>query len=140
MAHEVPPLRYDYEALEPTIDAPTMRLHYDKHHRAYVDTANAALECTGLDGKPSRRSWVRSISFPPTGRSRFATMAVDMPTTARSGSRRARMGEENLAREPSQLAGDIAQDVKNWNRGVDGRHRRRDRPVTMRSDAQGSKF
>jgi superoxide dismutase, Fe-Mn family len=52
MAYEVPPLPYDYNALEPTIDEQTMQLHHDKHHQAYVDKANAALEGTDLDGKP----------------------------------------------------------------------------------------
>ena len=51
MAYEVPPLPYDYNALEPTIDEATMKLHHDKHHQAYVDKANAALEGTELDGK-----------------------------------------------------------------------------------------
>jgi superoxide dismutase, Fe-Mn family len=46
MAFEVPPLPYDYAALEPTIDEQTMRLHHDKHHQAYVDNANKALEGT----------------------------------------------------------------------------------------------
>ena len=46
MAFEVPPLPYDYNALEPHIDEETMRLHHDKHHQAYVDKANAALEGT----------------------------------------------------------------------------------------------
>jgi Fe-Mn family superoxide dismutase len=46
MAFEVPPLPYDYAALEPHIDEETMRLHHDKHHQAYVDKANAALEET----------------------------------------------------------------------------------------------
>ena len=46
MAFEVPPLPYDYNALEPHIDEQTMRLHHDKHHQAYVDKANAALEGT----------------------------------------------------------------------------------------------
>jgi len=46
MAFEVPPLPYDYGALEPTIDEQTMRLHHDKHHQAYVDNANAALAGT----------------------------------------------------------------------------------------------
>jgi Fe-Mn family superoxide dismutase len=46
MAFEVPPLPYDYGALEPTIDEETMRLHHDKHHQAYVDNANAALAGT----------------------------------------------------------------------------------------------
>jgi Fe-Mn family superoxide dismutase len=46
MAFEVPPLPYDYAALEPHIDEQTMRVHHDKHHQAYVDKANAALEGT----------------------------------------------------------------------------------------------
>ena len=44
MAYELPPLPYDYAALEPTIDAETMKLHHDKHHQAYVTNANGALE------------------------------------------------------------------------------------------------
>jgi Fe-Mn family superoxide dismutase len=46
MAFTVPPLPYDYNALEPHIDEATMRLHHDKHHQAYVDNANKALEGT----------------------------------------------------------------------------------------------
>jgi Fe-Mn family superoxide dismutase len=46
MPYEVPPLPYDYAALEPHIDEATMRVHHDKHHQAYVDKANAALEGT----------------------------------------------------------------------------------------------
>jgi superoxide dismutase, Fe-Mn family len=52
MAYEVPDLPYDYNALEPHIDEQTMKLHHDKHHQAYVDKANAALEGTDWDGKP----------------------------------------------------------------------------------------
>jgi Fe-Mn family superoxide dismutase len=52
MAYEVPPLPYDYAALEPHIDEQTMRLHHDKHHQAYVDKANGALEGTEHEGKP----------------------------------------------------------------------------------------
>jgi Fe-Mn family superoxide dismutase len=51
MAYEVPALPYDYAALEPHIDEATMRVHHDKHHQAYVDKANAALEGTDFDGK-----------------------------------------------------------------------------------------
>jgi Fe-Mn family superoxide dismutase len=39
----LPPLPYAYDALEPVIDAETMRLHHDKHHQGYVDAVNAAL-------------------------------------------------------------------------------------------------
>jgi Fe-Mn family superoxide dismutase len=46
MAFDVPPLPYDYDALEPHIDEATMEFHHDKHHQAYVDKANAALEGT----------------------------------------------------------------------------------------------
>jgi Fe-Mn family superoxide dismutase len=48
VAFEVPPLPYDYGALEPHIDEATMRVHHDKHHQAYVDNANKALEGTEL--------------------------------------------------------------------------------------------
>ncbi len=44
MAHQVPPLPYDFGALEPHIDAQTMQIHHDKHHGAYVTNLNAALE------------------------------------------------------------------------------------------------
>jgi Fe-Mn family superoxide dismutase len=52
MAFEVPPLPYDYGALEPHIDEETMHLHHDKHHQAYVDKANAALAGTEWADKP----------------------------------------------------------------------------------------
>jgi superoxide dismutase, Fe-Mn family len=43
-AHELPPLPYAYEALEPYIDTETMHLHHDKHHATYVNTLNTAIE------------------------------------------------------------------------------------------------
>jgi Fe-Mn family superoxide dismutase len=52
MAFEVPDLPYPYDALEPHIDEATMKLHHDKHHQAYVDKANAALEGTEWENKP----------------------------------------------------------------------------------------
>ncbi len=52
MAYEVPDLPYDYDALEPHVDEATMRVHHDKHHQAYVDKANAALEGTEWADKP----------------------------------------------------------------------------------------
>jgi superoxide dismutase, Fe-Mn family len=48
MAYSVPPLPYAYDALEPHIDKATMEFHHDKHHQAYVNNANAALEGTAL--------------------------------------------------------------------------------------------
>src|SRR3954470_11374451 len=44
MAFTLPPLPYDYAALEPHIDTQTMQIHHDKHHNAYVTNLNAALE------------------------------------------------------------------------------------------------
>jgi Fe-Mn family superoxide dismutase len=52
MAYSVPDLPYDYDALEPHIDEATMRVHHDKHHQAYVDKVNAALEGTEWADKP----------------------------------------------------------------------------------------
>src|SRR5258708_20161667 len=43
-AHTLPPLPYDYAALEPQIDAQTMQIHHGKHHQAYVSNLNAALD------------------------------------------------------------------------------------------------
>ncbi|MDB4894079.1 MAG: superoxide dismutase [Firmicutes bacterium] len=52
MAHQLPPLPYAYDALEPHIDAETMKFHHDKHHATYVNNLNAALEAhTDLQGK-----------------------------------------------------------------------------------------
>jgi superoxide dismutase, Fe-Mn family len=52
MPYELPPLPYDYDALAPTIDGQTMRIHHDKHHQAYVDNLNKAVEGTDVDGLP----------------------------------------------------------------------------------------
>jgi superoxide dismutase, Fe-Mn family len=52
MAYTVPPLPYAYDALEPHIDKATMEFHHDKHHQAYVDKVNAALEGTEWADKP----------------------------------------------------------------------------------------
>jgi Fe-Mn family superoxide dismutase len=49
MPFELPELPYAYDALEPTIDAETMQIHHDLHHKAYVDNANAALAGTPLE-------------------------------------------------------------------------------------------
>ena len=52
MPYELPPLPYDYAALEPYIDAKTMEIHHDKHHKAYVDKVNDALKDTEWSDKP----------------------------------------------------------------------------------------
>ena len=51
MAYTLPPLPYDFGALEPHIDARTMEIHHGKHHQAYINNVNAALEGTGLEGR-----------------------------------------------------------------------------------------
>ena len=48
---ELPALPYDFNALEPHIDAKTMEIHHGKHHQGYVNNLNAALEGTELEGK-----------------------------------------------------------------------------------------
>ena len=71
MAHELPPLPYDYEALEPHIDAQTMRLHHDKHHLAYVNGLNKAEEM--LDQARQKndfalvKHWEREAAFHGAG-------------------------------------------------------------------------
>src|ERR1700751_2154717 len=52
VAFTVPPLPYPYDALEPYIDAKTMEIHHDKHHKAYVDNLNKALEGSDLANQP----------------------------------------------------------------------------------------
>jgi Fe-Mn family superoxide dismutase len=65
MAHELPPLPYDYAALEPVIDSQTMTLHHDKHHAAYVTNLNAALDKhPELSGK-SAEDLIRNLSTVP---------------------------------------------------------------------------
>ncbi|WP_100613587.1 superoxide dismutase [Confluentibacter citreus] len=51
MAFELPKLGYAYDALEPHIDARTMEIHHTKHHQAYTNNLNAAIEGTDLKGK-----------------------------------------------------------------------------------------
>jgi superoxide dismutase, Fe-Mn family len=67
MPYELPPLPYDYDALEPTIDARTMQIHHGKHHQAYVDNLNKAVEGTELDGLPVEEL-VRSLDKLPEDR------------------------------------------------------------------------
>jgi Fe-Mn family superoxide dismutase len=65
MAYVLPPLPYPNNALEPHIDALTMEIHHDRHHKAYVDNLNKALEGnTALAGKPIEKL-LREISQVP---------------------------------------------------------------------------
>ena len=65
MAHEVPPLPYDYSALEPYIDSETMHLHHDAHHAAYVKNLNAALEKHPELQKKSADELLRNLNSIP---------------------------------------------------------------------------
>ena len=52
MAYTLPPLPYAYDALEPHIDGRTMEIHHSKHHQAYIDNANKALDGTEFADLP----------------------------------------------------------------------------------------
>ncbi len=65
MAFEVPPLPYDYSALEPHIDTQTMQIHHDKHHGAYVTNLNNALANNSELASLSVEDLVRRISEVP---------------------------------------------------------------------------
>lgn len=65
MAFELPQLPYDFNALEPHIDARTMEIHHGKHHNAYVTKLNEALEGSDLQGK-DLEELMKNISSAPT--------------------------------------------------------------------------
>ncbi|HEV3310938.1 MAG TPA: superoxide dismutase [Chloroflexota bacterium] len=65
MAFEVPPLQYAYEALEPHIDSQTMHLHHDKHHQAYVNNLNAAIEKHPELAGRSAKDLIRDLNAVP---------------------------------------------------------------------------
>ena len=65
MAHELPPLPYDFAALEPHIDAQTMQIHHGKHHQAYVNNLNAALEKHTDLQKMSAEELLRTLASVP---------------------------------------------------------------------------
>ncbi len=65
MPHELPPLPYDYTALEPTIDEKTMHLHHDMHHAAYVKNLNAALDKHPELHKKSAEDLIRDLNTVP---------------------------------------------------------------------------
>jgi len=64
MTHILPELGYAYDALEPFIDAKTMKIHHGKHHAAYVDKLNAALQGSGLEDK-SIEELIRNLTSVP---------------------------------------------------------------------------
>jgi Fe-Mn family superoxide dismutase len=65
MAHELPPLPYPYEALEPHIDTQTMQIHHDKHHATYVTNLNNAISGNAdLEGM-SAVDLIKSLSQVP---------------------------------------------------------------------------
>ena len=65
MAFTLPPLPYDYSALEPHIDTQTMQIHHDKHHNAYVTNLNAALESHPNIASQSIEDILRNIGDVP---------------------------------------------------------------------------
>jgi len=65
LAHELAPLPYDYTALEPHIDEATMHLHHDKHHQAYVNNLNAAIEKHPELAKHTAEDLLRNLSTVP---------------------------------------------------------------------------
>ena len=64
MPYELPELPYAYDALEPTIDEQTMRIHHGKHHQAYVDNLNKAVEGTEWEGRPIEQVLANLSSLP----------------------------------------------------------------------------
>ena len=71
MAHELPALAYEYSALEPYIDGPTLRLHHYKHHKAYVDGLNNA-EAKLQEAREKAdfalvKHWMRELAFHGSG-------------------------------------------------------------------------
>ena len=64
MAYELPPLPYPKEALEPFIDAQTMEIHHDRHHKAYVDNVNKAIAGTEFE-KKSVEELISNLSAVP---------------------------------------------------------------------------
>jgi Fe-Mn family superoxide dismutase len=65
MAFQLPPLPYPNDALEPNIDAKTMEIHHDKHHAAYVNNLNAAIEGNADLGNMSAEDLIKNLSKVP---------------------------------------------------------------------------
>jgi Fe-Mn family superoxide dismutase len=65
MAFQLPPLPYPNDALEPNIDAKTMEIHHDKHHAAYVNNLNAAIEGNADLGSMSAEDLIKNLNKVP---------------------------------------------------------------------------
>ena len=87
MPHTLPALPYAFDALEPHIDAQTMEIHHGKHHQAYVNNLNAALDKQPELQSESLESVLCGLGQSPRGHSRrrSATTAADTGTTRCSG-------------------------------------------------------
>ncbi|MBN1186360.1 MAG: superoxide dismutase [Bacteroidales bacterium] len=68
MSFELPKLQYNYDALEPYIDAKTMEIHYSRHHGAYTNNLNAALQGTGGENKAIEEILASVSKFSPAVR------------------------------------------------------------------------
>ena len=89
MAHELPVLPYPYDALEPTIDEQTMRLHHDKHHQTYVDGLNKA-EAKLAEARASGdysliQHWQRQAAFHGAGHYLHSIFWPNMAGTGKGG-------------------------------------------------------
>ena len=86
MAFTLPPLPYPNNALEPSIDALTMEIHHDRHHKAYVDNLNKATEGhANLQGMSIDQLMRNIKQVPENVRQRSSTTAAGTSTTACSG-------------------------------------------------------
>jgi Fe-Mn family superoxide dismutase len=89
MAHELPPLPYDYNALEPYIDEQTMHLHHDIHHKAYVDGLNNAekklAEARAAGDYALVKHWSREAAFHGSGHFMHALFWPNMAPAGKGG-------------------------------------------------------
>ncbi|MDQ7014655.1 MAG: superoxide dismutase [Planctomycetota bacterium] len=85
----LPPLPYDYDALEPHLDAQTMRIHHDKHHAGYVRGLNAALaalaEARASGDASLIQHWTKKVSFHGSGHVNHTLFWLGMAPPSRGG-------------------------------------------------------
>jgi Fe-Mn family superoxide dismutase len=92
--HQLPPLPYDYKALEPVISADLLQLHHDRHHKAYVDGLNKA-EMKLAEARKNRdfslvKHWERELAFHGSGHILHSIYWAIMTAPGKGGS----LGEE----------------------------------------------